>query len=130
MRHRTKASDKKNGAHLERPAPRTFDLNTISPDELRDRVRAALLNLSPGERIAVRDQLLAQLHRAGLNIGNCLFSLGIMAETPADLTPSDLAYLIRYIRINSPRKIRAVVRLLDLLLFPDDKKKELFRLAA
>jgi hypothetical protein len=130
MRSRTKASDKKNSTHHERPAPRTFDLNTIPPDELRDRVRAALLRLGSGERVEIRDQLLTQLHRAGVNIGNCLFSLGIMAETPSELTPSDLAYLIRYIRINSPQKIRAVVRLLDTLLFTDDKKREPSRLAA
>jgi hypothetical protein len=130
MRRRTKASDKNKSARLERPALRAFDPTTISPDDLRDRVRVALLRLSPDERVAVRDQLLAQLHQAGVNIGNSLFSLGIVAETPGELTPSDMAYLIRYIRINSPKKIRAVVRLLDKLLFFDDGKKGPFRLAA
>src|SRR5262245_2381205 len=130
MRRRTKANEKKYSAHSEPSAPRTIDPTTIPPDELRYRVREALLKLRPDERAAIRDRLLAGLQQAGVNISNSLFSLGITVKNPGDLTPSDLAYLIRYVRINSPPKIRAVARLLDTLLFPDNDNKKHFRLAA
>jgi hypothetical protein len=126
MRRRTKANEKKNRKHPEQ----TVNPATIPPDELRSRVREALLKLRPAERAAVRDHLLAQLLRAGVNISSCLFSLGITAKTPGVLTPSDMAYLIRYVRINSPHKLGAVARLLGVLLCPDDDTKKAFRLAA
>jgi hypothetical protein len=130
MRRRRKANGKKNRTHAEQSATRTVNPATLPPDELRSRVREALLKLSPAERSAVRDHLLAQLHQAGVNISSCLFSLGITAKIPGVLTASDMAYLIRYVRINSPHKLGAVARLLSVLLFPDDDRKKAFRLAA
>ena len=130
MKHKTKTSHEKSWAQLEPDTSQKVDPVISDPDELRDRVRNALSKLCVEERIAVRDQLLAQLHQAGVHLGNVLFALGIAAEMPSALMPSDVAYLIRYVRINSPDKIRAVAGLLTKLMAPDNQRPTPSRLAA
>jgi hypothetical protein len=125
MRSRAKTNkenDEKDDLQFERFDPRTFDPATADPDRLRDQVRRALLKLSAREWIAVRDQLLARLQQAGLNVSSSLFALGITAKVPAELTPSDMAHLVRYVRINAPENIPAIVGMLAALLTPDNKK--------
>ena len=78
------------------------DLANCSPEWLRDRVLAALKRLSREERESLRDRVLSDLKKAGVNIASGLFKLGILAMTPDELTPSDIAKLVRYVRINTP----------------------------
>jgi hypothetical protein len=130
MKRGTKVRDRRTDAHSVRSALQAINSLTADPDELRDRVRNALTRISATDRAAVRDQLLNELQQSGLNIGNCLFSLGIMANMPGELTPSDLGYLVRYIRINYPEKMRVVAGLLNTLLSPNDEKTGSSQMAA
>ncbi len=109
---------------------KAFDPVTAEPNALRDGLYQALLKLSPQERTAMRSELLAGLGQAGVNISNCLFALGRAARTIDELTPSDLAYLIRFVRLNSPEALRVIAKPLTKLLAPDDERARTSRLAA
>jgi len=80
----------------------------VDSDHLRDWVRNSLLVLPESERNRARDRLLSGLRSGGLYIEEALLMLGIPAETPDDLSPSDLAMLVRYAHINSPATIARV----------------------
>ncbi|HUK91968.1 MAG TPA: hypothetical protein VLZ81_16325, partial [Blastocatellia bacterium] len=56
------------------------------------------------------------LGKAGLNIGATAVLLGIHQEAINDFTPSDIAHLIRYVRINNPGLLKAVSDALNELL--------------
>lgn len=104
--------------------------SAIDPEQLRDRVRKALMGLSVIERAAIRDEILDGLYRAGANVAADLFALGIMAKTPSELTPTDVAYLVRYVRINSPERLAAIAEALDKLLSSEEEQERNARLAA
>ncbi|MBI3650916.1 MAG: hypothetical protein HY231_07680 [Acidobacteria bacterium] len=86
----------------------TLDPAQLEPNSLRERIYAALSNLSLEERAAVRDHLIGSLKDLGVNLSMGLLLLGIPARTVDDLTPYDLAKLIRYLRINAPQAITAI----------------------
>src|SRR5262245_24186360 len=96
-----------------------IDFAEAEPDRLRDAVRNALLSLSVPERSNVCMRLLAELNKAGLRIRPCLLMLGVSAETVEELTPSEIAALIRYVRLTQPGIVAAMTALLtDLLQVP------------
>lgn len=88
-----------------RSTPLTQDLAGSNPDWLRDRVFKALIRISPDERSRFRDNILSDLRKAGVNIMSGLIKLGIPATTPDDLSPSDVAKLVRYVRMNRPEAL-------------------------
>jgi hypothetical protein len=53
-----------------------------------------------------------EMVRSGLSIRPYLIPLGIVAECAEDLTPSEVGHLIRFFRINVPKAMSAVVRVL------------------
>lgn len=83
-------------------------LSGSSPDWLRDRVFNALKRISTDERASVRDSILSDLRNAGVNIMSSLVVLGIPARTPDELSPSDMAKLVRYVRINMPEALKVL----------------------
>ena len=97
-------------------------LSGSSPEWLRDRVFKALNKLPTQERASVRDKILLDLRKVGVNISSGLMKLGIPAKTPDDLSPSDIAKLVRYVRINSPEAIKAISGTLDELIAPETEK--------
>ena len=88
---------------------RPVDLAVIEPDALLDVVRKTLLSLTDEEMASTRSRLIADLKKARLHVGACLFMLGIPAAVPDDLTPSDIALLLRYVRINEPQLMQVIV---------------------
>ena len=100
---------------------RPRNLTTIEPDLLRDKVFDALSSLTEDDRALMRDNLLARLERAGVDVSGSLFQIGIPAETADDLTPSDIAKLLRYVRINKPEAMKRVAPLLGELVVLDDE---------
>jgi hypothetical protein len=92
---------------IKRSAPPSQDLAGSNPEWLRDRVFNALNALSLDERESIRDKILSGLRNAGVNIPSGLMKLGIPASTPGDLSPSDIAKLVRYVRMNTPEAMRA-----------------------
>ena len=92
------------------------------PEWLRDTVFNALNKLSTEECASLRDTILSDLGKVGVNIRSALVKLGIPAKTPDDLSPSDIAKLVRYVRINSPEAIKAIGGTLDELIAPEAEK--------
>ena len=84
------------------------DLMAMKPNGIRDGVLKALAALPIEQRNSMRDALFAGLRSSGIHIEGVLLILGIPAETPDDLSPSDIAKLIRYVQMNSPDAIRNV----------------------
>ncbi|HSB11539.1 MAG TPA: hypothetical protein VLM38_18770 [Blastocatellia bacterium] len=104
------------GDRMSRGSQAAFDPLTAEPNVLRDRVCKALSLLAEDERSGVRDRILVDLTRAGLNIGQCLLLLGIPARTADELTAPEMATLIRYVRINEPKAMTALVPVLSEML--------------
>jgi hypothetical protein len=97
------------------PAPVT-DPVKMDPDELKNSVRDALLARTFEERTAMIKRIGTGMATAGLNISTAAVLLGVYQEKVDDLTPSDLAYLVRYARINKPEVLKAVAEPLNELL--------------
>src|SRR5260370_23020596 len=81
--------------------------SSLDPDDLRDAVYQSLAKLPPNQRAAVTQELIHQLQRARINVGSRLFILGIPARTTEELTPSDLAMLLRSVHFSNPTAMRA-----------------------
>src|SRR5262249_13180589 len=91
---------------LNRPAPASW---ALEPDALRDQVQRALpaVCVADGKRFC--QTLLKGLEETGVHVGSSLFLLGIPATSAEDMTPSDMGKLLRYIRMNSPSAIEALI---------------------
>jgi hypothetical protein len=96
----------------------------LEPDALRDAVRQALLSLPQAERSSIRDRLLSDLRKAGIDVTQCLFMLGAAASTVNELTPPEIAALIRYVRIIKPNVIKTLARGLGELLATTDLREQ------
>jgi hypothetical protein len=72
------------------------------PDELRHAVQAAVSSLDRSKEPAICRRLIGSLAELGLNVPAILYLSGIVEQEPADLTPAEIAHLIRYVRINAP----------------------------
>ena len=92
------------------------DPMNIEPDALRDSVRDTLSALTADELAFWRDHLLGGLRKAGVNLGACRFLLGTSGDSTDNLTPSDIAHLIRYVRLNLPEAMKVVAGRLGKLL--------------
>src|SRR5215813_4363451 len=88
----------------------SYDPRTATPNELCDAVRGAMVSVSVDDRISIKEKLLSALKGSRINVGSILLLLGIHADTVDELTPSDVGYLVRYIRINSPEVVPALRR--------------------
>ena len=109
------------------------DPTNLEPDALRDSVREALSSLTAEELVSWRDHLLRGLRKAGMNLDACRFLIGIYGDSTDNLTPSAIAHLIRYVRLNLPEAMKVVAgRLGKLLTVSNDSvaKAGQFRRAA
>jgi len=107
------------------------DPMNLEPDALRDVVRNALSRLTVVELASWREHLLSGLRMAGVNLNTCRFLIGISVDSPDTLTPSSIAHLIRYVRLNLPEAMKLVAGQLDqLLAINNTMKAPQFRRAA
>src|SRR5512138_2725948 len=96
-----------------------LELVNADPEYLRDSVRKALLALSIHERSKVATNVLYGLRKAGLRVRECLLMLGASASTTEELTASEIAALIRYVRLNEPKALQSIATLLmELFIAP------------
>ncbi|HSB11245.1 MAG TPA: hypothetical protein VLM38_17285 [Blastocatellia bacterium] len=93
-----------------------LDPANVEPNALRDAVYTALSLLPEDERARVYDRIVADLEKSGVNLRQHIVVLGIPARTIDELTASDIAKLVRYVRMNEPRALKALVPILDELL--------------
>lgn len=84
----------------------------IDADELKNSVREMLVLMEALERKLFIKTLEYEMSRTGLSIRPYLIPLGISAEYAEDLTPSEVGHLIRFFRINVPKAMSAVERVL------------------
>ena len=85
----------------------------LDADELKDSVREMLILMEALERKLFIKSLEYELFRSGLSIGAYLIPLGISARDAEDLTPNEIGHLIRFFRMNVPKAMAAVGRVLD-----------------
>jgi hypothetical protein len=105
--------------------PLPHDPQALTPDELRDEVQRTLSTLSEEDRAAWCQRLLDGLAQAGVNISATLFMLGLVASRLDELTPPDVAKLLRYSRINNPQTIEALAGPLAELLVVNNEEPAL-----
>jgi hypothetical protein len=102
----------------------SLDPTQIEPNSLRDRIYKALVSLPIEERASVTDKIIGSLKDFSVNVRTGLLMLGIPARTADDLTPSDTAKLMRYLRINAPKALEAIsAPLRDLLTYGETFEK-------
>ena len=84
----------------------------IDADELKNSVREMLVLMEALERKLFIKTLEYEMSRSGLSIRPYLIPLGIAAAYAEDLTPSEVGHLIRFFKINVPKAMSAVGRVL------------------
>lgn len=92
------------------------DPSKLEPDDLGESVREALSALTVDDLASWRDDLLSGLRKAGMNLDACRFLIGIYGDSIDNLTPSAIAHLIRYVRLNLPEAMKVVTAQLGELL--------------
>jgi hypothetical protein len=80
----------------------------IDADDLKRIVRDGLVAMTYEVRGAFIQALETELRRAGLSMRAYLIPLGISAMTIAELTPSEIGHLVRFLKINLPRAMPAI----------------------
>ncbi|HSB08294.1 MAG TPA: hypothetical protein VLM38_02195 [Blastocatellia bacterium] len=87
-------------------------LSALDANELKAVVRDGLVEMTIADREAFIGTLETELRRAGLNMRSYLVPLGIPGRSPEDLTPTEVAHLIRFLKLNVPHAMPAVERAL------------------
>src|SRR5262249_55416155 len=72
------------------------------PEDLRRVVQEAVSTISEEQRATYCRRLVSGLAELGLNVRAILYVSGVIEQEPADLTPAEIAHLVRYVRINVP----------------------------
>jgi len=91
----------------------TVSWSTVDPNELKELVRDGLVALNAAEREQFIQTLEAELRRGGFNMRAYLVPLGIPGRTPEDLTPTEVAHMIRFLKLNVPHAMPSIERALN-----------------
>ena len=91
----------------------TTGFEHLDADELKESVQGMLVLMEALERKLFVKTLEYEMFRSGLSIRDYLIPLGILATRAEDLTPNEVGHLIRFFRINVPKAMSAVARVLD-----------------
>lgn len=86
--------------------------STLDANELKATVRDGLVALNMSEREEFIATLEAEMRRAGLNMRAYLVPLGIPGHSPEELTPTEVAHLIRFLKLNVSKAMPAIERAL------------------
>ena len=86
--------------------------STLDANELKATVRDGLVAMNLTEREEFIGTLEAEMRRAGLNMRAYLVPLGIPGHSPEELTPTEVAHLIRFLKLNVSRAMPAIERAL------------------
>jgi hypothetical protein len=91
----------------------TVSWSTVDANELKELVRDGLVALNAAEREQFIQTLEAEMRHAGFNMRAYLVPLGIPGRTPEDLTPTEVAHMIRFLKLNVPHAMPAIERALN-----------------
>ena len=86
--------------------------STLDANELKTTVRDGLVAMNLTEREEFIGTLEAEMRRAGLNMRAYLVPLGIPGHSPEELTPTEVAHLIRFLKLNVSKAMPAIERAL------------------
>lgn len=100
-------------ARTNKQADPDVGFQNLDADKLKASVQEMLALMEALERKLFIKTLEYEMFRSGLSIRDYLIPLGIPATRAEDLTPNDVGHLIRFFRINVPRAMSAVGRVLD-----------------
>jgi hypothetical protein len=84
----------------------------MDADELKAVIRDGMVAMNMTEREEFIETLEAELRRAGLNMRGYLVPLGIPGRSTEDLTPTEVAHLIRFLKLNVSQAMPAIERAL------------------
>jgi hypothetical protein len=87
--------------------------STIDAGELKEIVRDGLVAMNVTEREDFISALEAEMRRAGLNMRAYLIPLGIPGRSPEDLTPTEVAHMVRFLKLNVPQAMPTIERSLE-----------------
>ena len=90
----------------------TVSWSAVDASELKELVRDGLVAMNVTEREEFIGTLEAEMRRAGLNMRAYLIPLGIPGRSPEDLTPTEVAHLARFLKLNIPKAMPAIERTL------------------
>ena len=85
----------------------------LDADRMKDSVREMLVLMEALERKLFIKTLEYEMSCSGLSMRDYLIPLGILSTRAEDLTPNDVGHLVRFFRINVPKAMPAVLRVLD-----------------
>jgi len=85
----------------------------LGPEELKSLVRDGLVSMNMAEREAFFQALDKEMKTLGLDVRKYLVPLGIPGRSPEDLTPTEIGHVIRFLKINVPKAMPAVVKALS-----------------
>ena len=88
----------------------TISWAEIDAGELKEVVRDGLVAMNVTEREQFIGTLEAEIRRTGLNMRAYLIPLGIPGRSPEDLTPTEVAHLMRFLKLNVPQSMPAIER--------------------
>lgn len=83
---------------------------SLDPDDLKNVVRDELVLMSKTDREVFVQVLEIEMERANFSMRSYLVPLGIPGRTPAELTPTEIGHLVRFLKISVPRAMPAVQR--------------------
>lgn len=86
---------------------------SLHPDALKKWVRDTLAALTTPDRGDFIQSLDRELRRCRLNVRAYLVPLGIPAQNPEELTPTEIGHLIRYLKMVVPQAMPAVERVVS-----------------
>ncbi len=86
--------------------------SAVDASELKEIVRDGLVSMNTTDREEFIGTLEAEMRRAGLNMRAYLIPLGIPGRSPDDLTPTEVAHMIRFLKLNVPQAMPAIERAL------------------
>jgi hypothetical protein len=101
-----KQTNKRNGTA-------TVAWSAVDASELKEVVRDGLVGMNIAEREEFIGTLEAEMRRSGFNMRAYLIPLGIPGRSPEDLTPTEVAHMIRFLKLNVPQAMSAIERALS-----------------
>ncbi len=90
----------------------TASWSAVDASELKEVVRDGLVAMNTTNREEFIGTLEVEMRRAGLNMRAYLIPLGIPGRSPDDLTPTEVAHMIRFLKLNVPQAMPAIERAL------------------
>jgi hypothetical protein len=90
----------------------TVSWSTVDASELKEVVRDGLVAMNASEREEFIQKFEAELRHAGVNMRAYLVPLGIPGRSSDDLTPTEVAHMMRFLKLNVPKAMPAIERAL------------------